>query len=562
MAHFRLSEVFRTLGNVAHSDAEVQLARQTSSGLHREERLIIEGYALLRGPAKQRPESVAKFQALRQLDSSNIDSALLLGNAQMLVNDAAGARETLRDLRSRAQPPDIGRIDLFEADMAYRRGEFQVASKAAAHCAAVVRPSGSRLLAAECLLKAGLADQANGDNGQAMTELQQAEEIFSAAGNRKRVADIRNARAGVFLHEGKTREALAEFAGVVEIARDIGSESLECAALNNLGLAYSGLGQFQEAAQAHLRAIEILKSLHDTQNLSFAYVNLATTRMAMGDLQNADQAANQGLAYAREAGGALEGNAQLTLAGIRAWEGHVVEARQICGQALQGFEKAGAKRYAAYAHAMLGEMWFDSGEDGTAATEYGVALTIAQEAREGDLAPLVLSDQARLALAQGRYAVAARLAKQALETVSPGAVDGKDLLWRTYLAVTLAAQGQHSQADEQRQVVAKGMASPIRPDVRIQVLTAEGWLLIGEKKFAKAIGVLEDARKQAAAHMPSARGEAELALAEAHFGLGNRSEAIGVLRTLAARDPETRAGKLAKLRLLHPGPSPIWKPLP
>jgi hypothetical protein len=53
-----------------------------------------------------------------------------------------------------------------------------------------------------------------------------------------------------------------------------------------------------------------------------------------------------------------------------------------------------------------------------------------------------------------------------------------------------------------------------------------------------------------------------LALAEAQSGLGNRSEAIGVLRTLAARDPEMRAGKLAKLRLLHPGPSPIWKPLP
>ena len=62
--------------------------------------------------------------------------------------------------------------------------------------------------------------------------------------------------------------------------------------------------------------------------------------------------------------------------------------------------------------------------------------------------------------------------------------------------------------------------------------------------------------------MPSARGGAEVALAEAQSGLGNRSEAIGVLRTLAARDPEMRAGKLAKLRLLHPGPSPIWKPLP
>lgn len=91
-------------------------------------------------------------------------------------------------------------------------------------------------------------------------------------------------------------------------------------------------------------------------------------------------------------------------------------------------------------------------------------------------------------------------------------------------------------------------------------LTEHGRSIESLELHSEANGGRHDIR--AIAHMPSARGGAELALAEAQSGLGNRSEAIGVLRTLAARDPEMRAGKLAKLRLLHPGPSPIWKPLP
>ena len=179
MAHFRLSQVFRTLGKTAQADAEVQLARQTAGGLRPEDRLLIEGAAILRGPVKQRPDAVAVFRKLLELDPSSIDFELLLGNAQMQVNDTKGTTETLRDLRTRQQAADVGRIDLFEADLAYRHGEYAASQKAASHCAEAARNIGSRLMMAECLLKAGQADtQVNGDSARALTELQQAQEIF------------------------------------------------------------------------------------------------------------------------------------------------------------------------------------------------------------------------------------------------------------------------------------------------------------------------------------------------------------------------------------------------
>ena len=563
MAHFHLSEVFRTLGNMAQSRAEANLAVETGAGLHPEERLAVEGYTLLRGPADKRPQSLAKFQALLQLDPASVDSALLLGNAQMVVNDRQGAQETLRNLRDRQEPPDAGRIDAFESDLLYRRGDYRGASQLALRCASEVRPAGSQLLAAECLLKAGAADVLVGEHAQALRELSQAEAIFSASGNRIRVADVRNSRAGIFLHQNKTREALAEFQAVVETGRDLGADELECAALSNVGLAYAALGEFRASAEAHLASIAILERLHSTQNLSLAYVNLATTYMEMGDLKEADRVARRGLDYARETGGgALEANATLTLADIRIWEGQLAEARRICEDALRDFEKTGAKRHAAYARAMLGEIWFNEGEDQKAAAEYYAALAIAQETKEDDLAAMLAIDQARIALAAGRYAETARSAKAAIAAPPASNADGKDLLWRTYLALALAAQGLTAEAAGQRQIVANGMASVIRPDVRIQLLTAEGWLRIGEKRFADAVAVLEEARRQAAAQLPAARGEAELALAEARFGLGHREAAIEELRALRARDPGMRAAKLARLRLARPGPSAEWKPLP
>ena len=563
MAHFRLSEVFRTLGKMSQARTEIDLAGRNAADLRQDERLMIEGYALLRGPADQRTQSIAKFQQLVAMDPSSVDWTLLLGNAQLQVNDLQGAQETLRKLRANQEPPDVGRIDAFESDLLSRRADYRGAAQAALHCASVALPAGSQLAAAECLLKAGIADVVIGEHAKGLVPLQQAEAIFTASGNRIRVAAVHNSRAGIFLHQNKIREALAEFQAVADTGRDLEAEGLEAAALNNMGLADTALGEFRAAADAHLQAIALLDKLHDTTNLSYAYVNLATAYMEMGDLKEAARVDNRGLEYARQIGAApLLANATLSLADIRIWEGRLTEARRICEEALQDFEKTGAKRYIAYTRSMLGEIWFNSGDDEKAAAEYNAALAVAREIHEDDLVGMVAIDQARIDLAQARYAEAERSAHAALAAMSAGNADGKDVLWHMYLAVALAGQGRKAEAEAQRQIVTKGMASIVRPDVRVQLMTAEGWLRIGEKRFEEAAGMLEDASKQAASQMPLARGEAELALGEARFGAGDSNAALQILRTLIARDPGTRAAKLARMRMAHPGPGAVWRPLP
>jgi serine/threonine protein kinase len=559
MAHFRLSQVFRALGSIPQADAEIRLAQQTSGGLRPEERLLIEGSAILRGPVKQRPDSVAVFRRLAQLESFSVDSELLLLNAQMLVNDSKGFEETLRDLRSRQREGDAPRIDLVESEYWTRHGNMLKAWRAGTHGAEAARKIGSRLLMAECLLKTGIADERSGNTARALAELREAEDLFSASGNHKGVADVRNARAGVFLHLAETQEAIEEFKAVASIAKEMGNRNLEAVGLSNLGIAYNSLDMGEEAVAAHLRAIEALKEVHDLPNLSHVYVNLATAYMITGDLRAAADAAHQGLAVAQELGGGLADNASLTVAGVLEWQGRIAEAQKLCEEANAGFLKTGQKRFSGYARSMLGEMAFDSGEDEAAGAHYAAALAIARETEEQDLIPLIYSDQARMALAHGDYAETSRLARLSLGSAVAGKSDNKDLLWHGYVALALAAQGNAAQAAEEEKKAAPREGVKPRPDLRIQLLTVLGWLRIKERRFTEAATLLEQAR-DLASQMPEMRGEAELALAEIHFATGDRAAAMAELRNVAAKSKGLRAERLAKERLAHPEVS--WKAMP
>jgi len=145
LGHAALAEAWFLLGYEARAVASAQQALSLSASLPEDERLAIEGryYTLKQDWAG----ATGVYRHLWQDFPDDLESGLKLAAAQESGADLKGALATLTSLRSLPIPlRDDPRIDLAEASLAERTGDYRREQALAAAAAKKAESSGARLL--------------------------------------------------------------------------------------------------------------------------------------------------------------------------------------------------------------------------------------------------------------------------------------------------------------------------------------------------------------------------------------------------------------------------------
>ena len=144
---------------------------------------------------------------------------------------------------------------------------------------------------------------------------------------------------------GQVEQAIAYHQQALDIAREIGDRQSEGNQLGNLGIAYHALGQVKQAIAYHQQALEISREIGDRQNEGFWLGNLGNAYRDLGQVKQAIDYYQQALEISREIGDRRSEGAQLGNLGSAYRDlGQVEQAIDYYQQALGITSKIGNRR--------------------------------------------------------------------------------------------------------------------------------------------------------------------------------------------------------------------------
>ena len=163
-------------------------------------------------------------------------------------------------------------------------------------------------------------------------------------------------------------------------ARKLGNRREEGAALGNLGLGYSALGETRKAIEYHEQDLAIARETGDRRGEGSALGNLGIAYGALGETRKAIEYYEQGLAIARETGDRRgEGSALGNLGNAYSELGETRKAIEYYEQDLAIARETGDRRGEGSALGNLGNAYSELGETRKAIESYEQVLDIARE---------------------------------------------------------------------------------------------------------------------------------------------------------------------------------------
>jgi tetratricopeptide (TPR) repeat protein len=187
LGHSALAEAWSALGYDTRAVASAQRALSLSSSLPEDERLEIEGryYELSHDWAG----AIGAYRHLWQDFPDDLESGLRLAAAQTSAGNVDEASATLSSLRSLPEAQrDDPRIDLAEASVAQRNGDYKRQQVLSEDATRKAQSSGARLLLAQGHLVRAVALKAQSQLQEATHSCLAALEIFQAASDREGAA--------------------------------------------------------------------------------------------------------------------------------------------------------------------------------------------------------------------------------------------------------------------------------------------------------------------------------------------------------------------------------------
>jgi tetratricopeptide (TPR) repeat protein len=91
----------------------------------------------------------------------------------------------------------------------------------------------------------------------------------------------------VYTGLGNFKKAIEYHEKSLEIDKSIGDQAGESACYTNLGIAYDGLGDFKKAIEFNEKSLEIAKAIEDKAGESKCYTNLGNAYQSLGDFKKA-----------------------------------------------------------------------------------------------------------------------------------------------------------------------------------------------------------------------------------------------------------------------------------
>lgn len=553
LAHAALARTWSALGYDSRARDAAARAFELSSGLSRADRLQVEG--TYREMATAWPEAIEIWRTLATFFPDDIEHVLRLANAQVTSGAARDGLATVERFRQQFPGVRDPRLDLAEAGAAETLSDFKRMDAAASAAAQAGERQGAKLIVASARIRQGGAAQRQGRKEDAVRLIEEAKQLYAAAGDRAGVARSLNNLAAAISDGPDTRRTIALYQEGLGMARAVGNQDLVARFLSNMAIQERRAGNLQASLRMNQESLAIRQETGDRTNAAISLNNTGNVLLDMGNLSEASKHYEQSAALSREIGDrrglarALFNAAEsLRLQGllararvvgaeafeirkgiddpaglatsmfglglITAQQGDLAAAIRLLSEGLEMDRRLDRRRPMAYALYTLGEIALVQGDFAQARRRHQEALDIRTALGEKGTAAESRAAQAVLALEEGQPMAAEALAREAAAVFEGQMASDNEAAARATLALALDALGRRDvalrEAARARVLVQRTQNMLVRLPVAIAVARVDGVQAPG-----KAVSALQAARQDAAKlGLPRFEFEARRALAE------------------------------------------------
>ena len=448
LSHAALSASLSALGYDLKAQEEAKKAFDLSSNLQREHQLSVEGQ--YRVATHEWPRAVEIYGMLWEFYPDCLEYGLALAHAQTAGGHGKDALATVEKLSRTSLASDSdARIDLAEAEIADKLGDFHRAETAAARAVEKGQRVGERTITARALLRRGSVQIALGDYKNAVGNLSAAQRIFADLGEQKGVFEALLDQGIVARHQSNLSEAKKLLEQSLEIAQRSGDKLSTKVSLTNIGNVLWDEGNLDAGIERYRQSLKISREIGPETEQAAALNNIASALMIQGKFAEAQEAFDETLRLTRKIGDRDgEGTALQNIGDFLLRQGKLTAANRTAQEALKVEREVGEKSTEAYALQTLGTVMMEQGDIVSSRTHFNDAMNIRHQ-----LGEKVTEAESQLALAQLLLETGeARESEAECRRLLPifhaaGAIDDEALTY-SLLALAVAEQGRSPEAQQ------------------------------------------------------------------------------------------------------------------
>jgi eukaryotic-like serine/threonine-protein kinase len=494
-------------------------------------------------------------------ESLVVGQALLFQGAAPLFTgrprDALGPFQEARDIYERAgYQSGVAVAEIHIGLALYRNGDLDAAEVELRKAVAIFQEIGEIRGIAAGLGNLGLLYQSKGDPTRALSFLEQSKALFVEIDDPVLEGRVLYSLANVRLSLGDFTAAREGSEQALVKSRRSGNRADEGRALANLGAILAARGSLPEARSSFDRSLEILRMVHDPAFLTPVLVDSVDVLARLGDVAGARTQAEQGLTAARQTGQRL-GTAKIlgALGGLALRAGDLAAARSHAEEQLRIAREIGARDLIGSAFQLQGQAALAAGDLNGARRSLQAALQETAAGGETLRWSSVRLDLAGLALAEGRPAEAAQIARTVVAWCAPREMHSEEAWALSVLAEALLQQGFFAEARQTAAEARSHLEDSADLQMRVQITARLAGIGGGGGAGGEEAKTLRDLRQAVAdatkAGLVPAALEARLALGSILLdhpdGAAGRAELAAVQADAKARGLGLLARRAAEM---------------
>jgi serine/threonine protein kinase/tetratricopeptide (TPR) repeat protein len=270
----------------SREDAERAYADAKTQALSPLDLMRVEAYYRL--AIGQTEQSAALYARLYAADPSDLDAGLKSAYAFYLADQPERAFATLERLRGLPTPAGADpRIDLQDARISHRVGDFQRARAAATRALVRARALDAKALAAEAMIRDGWGAYYLLDRDAAMQRGVAAEQLYAAVFDEAGRMEAKKLQAYSLADRGKWKEA-KQLHDERRIYYEAAGRTVDLAdVLNSIGHESLALGYLGEAKLAFQQELRLYSDADNKNGAAYATSDLGNIAFEVGDLAGA-----------------------------------------------------------------------------------------------------------------------------------------------------------------------------------------------------------------------------------------------------------------------------------
>jgi serine/threonine protein kinase/tetratricopeptide (TPR) repeat protein len=467
------------------------------------------------------------FKKVVELDPRRIEGLLALGRVEIESGNAQGGIEYLT--KAQAMAIEVG-DDAEHAQVAQAMGvgyfsipRYDEALKSVQESLDIKKRLGLKKGIAESLDMMATIQDLTGKSDVALKNYTEALSLMRELGDKQGTADVLTDTGAFRLEHGKYDEALKLFKESLQLQIDLHNDSSQGMVLTNIGNTYVAKGDFDNGRTYFEQSLQVREKLKVPGDIADTLHNLAETSVKNGRFDQAQEQYLKALELRRNAGdqkgAALESSGLGTLFADQGRYGAAVSAEQ---DALKGFQESKEKGFMATEILLdYGSVLALAGRSDEAAKYLSDALSSAREQKSQPQIATALSYQADNALYRGDMKTAASLYAEAQQTAAKTGDAQLILLTKINLAKLAVQQGKFAVAFGKLQGLGEEADSLGLKQLSTRCLVHRGEAMIGMKDYGGAQKELKSAV------LRSEKLGLRVLQAQSHYQLGRALELSG-----------------------------------